>query len=58
VLASSLFNSIDDMESGQGNMVESGDVEIGRIGNSLTDQNVDTSPRRMRSGKVVQYRAE
>ena len=58
VLASSLFNGMDGVESGQGNMVESGDVEMGRIRNSLTDQNVGTSPRRMRSGKVVQYRAE
>jgi hypothetical protein len=39
-------------------MVKLGNVEMGRIGNSLTDQNVDTSPRHMRSGKVVQYRAE
>ena len=58
MLASSLFNGMDGVESGQGNMVESGDVEMGRIRNSLTDQNVGTSPRRMRSGKVVQYRAE
>jgi hypothetical protein len=29
VLASSLFNSIDSVESGQGNMVKSSDVEIG-----------------------------
>jgi hypothetical protein len=39
-------------------MVESGNVEMGRMGNSLTDQNLGTSPRRIRSRKVVQYRAE
>jgi hypothetical protein len=49
---------MDGMELGQGNIVKLGNIEMGRVGNSLTDQNVGTSPRRKRSGKVVQYRAE
>ena len=38
VLASSLFNGIEDIESGRGISVESGDVEMGGTGSGLTDQ--------------------
>jgi hypothetical protein len=42
VLASSLFNSIDmeDIKSGQGISVELGNVEIGRTGSGLTNQDI------------------
>jgi len=50
VLASSLFNGIDGAKSSQGIGDGLGDVEIGG-----TDQ-IETSPRRTRSGKIVNYR--
>lgn len=38
VLASSLFNSMEGIESGQGIGIKSGDIEMGGTGSSLTDQ--------------------
>ena len=58
-LASSLFNGIEGIESGetkvgeQGDDVDSqGDVISTRIGTRIA---IETSPRRTRSGKVVEY---
>jgi hypothetical protein len=52
VLASSLFNSIDIAESSQGIGDGLGDVKMGRVDQIKTK----TSPRRTRSGKIVNYR--
>jgi hypothetical protein len=70
VLARSLFNSNDGIESGQGIRVKDigmglGDVEMGGMdqgshgnGGRIMIQGAGTSPRRTRSGKLVKYRDE
>ena len=52
VLASSLFNGMDSAESNQDIGDRLGDVEMGRADQIKTK----TSPRRTRSGKIVNYR--
>jgi hypothetical protein len=62
VLASSLFNGMDGIELGQGTSSRISDVEIGRtdsqglgIGQGIQ---IETSPQRTWSGKVVKYRVD
>jgi hypothetical protein len=58
VLASSLSNSMEGIESSQGISVESGDEEMGAIGSGSSVQDPVISPRCTRSGKVLERRED